>query len=532
MSKFSVEAKVGVFVILGILLLGYMSMKVGKFTFSRESGYDLSVEFDSATGLAVDVPVEIAGVEVGRVRSISLRDGKASVVLRIRPEVKIYGNAKAIIRTRGILGDKYIALNPGSPEEPPMKSGDRIAKTEPTSDMDTLMNSLQDVAADIKALSGSLGKVLGGEEGEASVRNIIQNLKEMIESLNQTVQKNRNNIDAIIANLTGFSETLKSASDVDPKDIQGIVKNLSNASAKMDEMMNGVNQIVAQINEGKGSLGKLIKEEEAIKNLNATLASLRDISEKINQGKGTIGKLINEDAAAKDLNATLASIKEISDKINRGEGSIGKLVHDEETVDKINSTLSGINDFLQKQDMFKTFIDYRGEYLFDSDDMKSYISLRIQPKEDKYYLLQVVDDPEGKKTTTRITRKIDGKFSEEERVEIEEDEFKFSAQIAKRYYDLTLRGGLFESTGGIGVDYHLFNDRLTLSLEAFDFGSDDNPHLKFIVNYSPLKHLYITSGYDRFISDEGKESFFLGAGIRFADEDIKTLISTVPFPKN
>ncbi|OGP62832.1 MAG: hypothetical protein A2V65_02305 [Deltaproteobacteria bacterium RBG_13_49_15] len=531
MSKFSVEAKVGIFVIIGIIMLGYMSMKVGKLSLTGESGYDVSVYFDSASGLAVDVPVEIAGVEVGRVRSISLKDGKALVVLRIKPDVKIYGDAKAVIRTKGILGDKYVVLNPGSPTEPPLKTGDLIAKAEPATDMDTLMNSLQGVASDIKALSGSLSNVLGGEEGEASVRSIIKNLKEMVESLNETVQKNQTNINEIIANLTDFSGTLKSVGDVDPDDIHRIITNLASASTKMDDLMNGVNRIVTQINEGKGSLGKLIKEEDAIRNLNATLASLREISDKINQGKGSIGKLVNEDAVAKDLNATLASVRDISEKINRGEGTIGKLVHDDETVDKINSALGGINDYLQKQETFRTFIDYRGEYLFDSDDVKSYISLRIQPKEDKYYLLQVVDDPEGRKTTTRITRNVNGELFEEEKVEIE-DEFKFSAQIAKRYYDLTLRGGLFESTGGIGVDYHLFNDRLTLSLEAFDFGSDDNPHLKFIVNYSPLKHLYITSGFDRFISDEGKESFFLGAGISFADEDIKTLISTVPFPRN
>ncbi|MCG2755013.1 MAG: hypothetical protein L6247_05550, partial [Desulfobacteraceae bacterium] len=218
----------------------------------------------------------------------------------------------------------------------------------------------------------------------------------------------------------------------------------------------------------------------------------------------------------------------ITDKINRGEGSIGKLINEDETVENINTSLVSINDYLQKQDDYKTYVDYRGEYLFDSDELKSYLSLRIQPKEDKYYLLQIVDDPSGKEEV-KDTKNADGTTTRT--VETDKDALKFSAQIAKRYYDIGLRGGLFESTGGVGLDYYLFNDCLTLSLEAFDFDPDRNAHLKFKADYRPFKHIYITSGFDDFISDEGKESFFIGAGISFADEDIKSLLSDIPIPK-
>ncbi len=85
MSNFSAEAKVGVFVIIGLVIFGYMSMKVGTLTFSREKGYDIEVLFDSATGLAKDVTVETAGVEIGRVKKIALHNGKALVVLRMNP---------------------------------------------------------------------------------------------------------------------------------------------------------------------------------------------------------------------------------------------------------------------------------------------------------------------------------------------------------------------------------------------------------------------------------------------------------------
>ena len=152
--------------------------------------------------------------------------------------------------------------------------------------------------------------------------------------------------------------------------------------------------------------------------------------------------------------------------------------------------------------------------------------MRIQPREDKYYLLQVVDDPGGKETITDTIRTIDGVTITEKKVELE-NELKFSAQIAKRFYDLTFRGGIIESTGGFALDYHLFSDKLALSFEAYDFSFDRNPHLTFRTFYTPFRHLYLTAGMDDFISDFGNESFFVGAGLSFSDEDIKTLITNV-----
>ncbi len=496
MSKMSVEAKVGFFVVIGIIILGYMSMRVGKVSFKRDSGYEVRVSFDSASGLVEDVPVEIAGVEVGRVSMISLENGRALVTLRINPDVRITKDVKAVIRSTGILGDKYVELIPGSPAAPLIKPGERIAHSISATDVDTLMNVLGEVAKDVKKLTNSLANALGGEKGEASLSLIVESTKEMVVTLNRTIQENNEDVAKIISNLSDFSERLKDIGDIKGDDIRDIVENMLRASEKIENLVAGINDITMKINTGKGSIGKLINEEETVKNLNQSLASLQKLTEKISNGEGSIGKLINED----------------------------------ETVENINSTLSNINDYMEKQDTFRTYLDYRGEYLCDNQEVKTYLTLRIQPREDKYYLLQVVDDPRGKDTVTDITRIQDGDISTEHIVETDRDGLKFSAQIAKRYYDLGLRGGIFESTGGIGVDYYLLKDRLTFSLEAFDFDSDRNAHLKFKADFTPVNHVYISTGFDDFISNDGNESFFIGGGINFSDEDIKTLISNIPIP--
>lgn len=530
MSNFSAEAKVGVFVVIGLIILGYMSMKVGNLSFSRQKGHDLEVVFDSATGLAENVGVEVAGVEIGRVKKIALMNGKALVVMRMNPDIVIRRDAQAIIRTRGILGDKYVEIIPGSQTAPPIKAGGRITRTAPVTDIDMLMNTLGEVAQDIKVLTNSLSNVIGTEKGEANLGAIIENLKEMITALNQTVRDNQEDVGRIVDNLTVFSSTLKDVGNQNKDDIGTIIKSAKSVLGTMESMVADLSEITEKINEGQGSIGKLINDDEAITDLNHTLASLREITDRIKNGQGTLGQLVAEDNTIQELNQTLASISDITGTINRGEGTIGKLVHEEETVEVLNTTLDNLNTYLEKQETYQTYLDYRGEFLTESESLKSYLSIRLQPREDKYYLLQIVDDPAGTETVTDTTTTTDGDTTEEHEEKTEYDTLKFSAQVAKRYYDLGLRGGFFESTGGLALDYYMLDDRLVFSLESFDFDIEENPHLKAKLDFSPFPHLYLTTGYDDFVSDEENESFFFGAGLNFTDNDIKTIISSVPLP--
>ncbi|MBW2109032.1 MAG: MCE family protein, partial [Deltaproteobacteria bacterium] len=460
-------------------------------------GYTLYGYFDSAEGLVKGVPVQVAGVDVGRVQDIALEGGKAKVTLELKPDVKIGEDVQAAIRTKGVLGDKYVELIPGAPDAPAMAPGGTIRRTISPANIDTLLQQLSGIGRDIQQLTRSFTGVLGGKEGQASLQLIVDNLKDLAQALNETVQKNRDNIDRTLDNFAVFSEDLRYISHTNKDALREILANFKEASGQLRQ----------------------------------AIVAISRIAEKIDRGEGTIGRLVNEDQTVEDINQTLVALKEIAQKINRGEGTIGKLVQEDETIDNLNTTLSSINDYLQKDELFQTYLDYRGEYLFDEDDVKSYLSLRIQPKEDKYYLLQVIDDPAGKESETVHITKQGGVTTTRTTTDIEKDKLKFSAQIAKRYYDLGLRGGLFESTGGVGADYYLFDDRLVLSLEAFDFDPDREPHLKFKADYTPFRYLYITGGFDDFISDEGKESAFVGLGLHFSDEDLKTLLSGAPLPR-
>jgi len=494
MFSVSSEAKVGLFVLAGLIILGYMSFQVGKQTFGLKRGYTLDVVFENAAGLDPDASVQIAGVEVGRVESISLKEGKALVRLRIIPGVKLEHDAIAAIKTHGILGEKYVELHPGTRGAALLEPGAQISRTERQTDIDRMLNQLSLIAEDVRGVTSSLNRVLAGKDGEEAITSILRNTRDLTRNLNDVIVSNEAALRAAIENTR--------------------------------QLTGNLNRVITQNDEKVGQVMDGLKA--ASKEMEKSFASLTEIADGVNRGEGTLGQLVKDKTTAEKLNKTLASLQEVTEKINEGRGSIGKLVNDDETVRNLNEGLTGLNRYVNKAEQFRTFLSYRGEFLFDKSDAKSYLDLRIQPKEDKFYILGVVSDPKGKRTTKDVSV---GGGPTTRTEEWDRDGLLFNAQIAKRYRDLVLRGGLIESTGGVGIDYLALNDKLKLSFEAFDFGEDRRAHLKAGAEYQIFKHLYLSAGWDDFISDRDNRSFYGGFSIRFEDDDLKYLLTTTPIPK-
>ena len=115
MKKYKIETIVGIFVFLGLLCIGYMTVKLGKVSFFGDEFYPIIAKFVSVTGLRDDNPVNILGIEVGRVERITMdqENQKAVVEMKIKKGIKIYDDAIASIKTEGLMGDQYISIDPG-----------------------------------------------------------------------------------------------------------------------------------------------------------------------------------------------------------------------------------------------------------------------------------------------------------------------------------------------------------------------------------------------------------------------------------
>jgi len=110
MEKTKLELVVGAFVLVGILCLAYLSIKLGKLEMVGGDVYEVQAQFNSASGLKPGTAVEIAGVEVGRIRGITLIEDRAKVILAVNSTVKLYTDTIASIKSRGIIGEKFLSL--------------------------------------------------------------------------------------------------------------------------------------------------------------------------------------------------------------------------------------------------------------------------------------------------------------------------------------------------------------------------------------------------------------------------------------
>ena len=139
MGNAKLEFIVGVFVLVGIVCLGYLSIKLGKLELIGGNVYEVVAQFNTASGLKSGSAVEIAGVEVGRVRAITLNEDRAAVTLAVDNRVKLYTDTIASIKTRGIIGEKFLALSPGGGGDP-LKPGDTIRDTASGLDLEELVS--------------------------------------------------------------------------------------------------------------------------------------------------------------------------------------------------------------------------------------------------------------------------------------------------------------------------------------------------------------------------------------------------------
>lgn len=139
MERSRVNIAVGVFVVVGIVALGYLSIQLGRVSFLGGAGYVVTADFPSVGGLKPGSTVEIAGVEIGRVETIGLADYQARVTLRINTGVKLQEDSIASIKTKGLIGEKYLRISPGGSERIIPPNG-KIREVEAPVDFEELLS--------------------------------------------------------------------------------------------------------------------------------------------------------------------------------------------------------------------------------------------------------------------------------------------------------------------------------------------------------------------------------------------------------
>lgn len=488
MRRFTLAAKVGAFTVV-MVVLGYLIYRFVNKTAGSEHGYTVFVRINDASGIAQHSQVRIAGIGVGTISSIRLEGGRARIDMRVRSDVPVYEDAAVIKASSSLLGEYYIAIAPGTEGKRRLEEGDEIKHVIEATTTDEIMRQVSSIAEKVDRVAGALAASIGTEQGQQNMQDTLKNLAEVTEALNQTVRENRESIRNILSQVEGI--TARGAPEVDR-----ILENVRVTTEQVRELVS------------KGEDGKPAQAGE-----------VREIVDKVNR-------------ASSNLENTLRNLEEVTGRMERGEGTLGRLSKDEKLINEVQGVVEDVSEFTGGLSRLQTIISLRSDFQFRAQTVKSFVELRLQPKEDKWYSFEIVNDPRGstriEDTTVQTTNPNDPAQYREIR-STTSNTFRFSLQFAQRAGPLVGRFGIKESTGGVGLDLVMLDDRLELVQDLFGFGEVVRPRWRVHLSYAFVKRLWLLGGVDDILSYDRRD-YFVGLNLRFNDEDIKKILPFAPSP--
>jgi phospholipid/cholesterol/gamma-HCH transport system substrate-binding protein len=317
----SVEVKVGALILVSLVILGGFILIMGGLSF--EKTYPLYVDFDNPGALQSGAAVRIAGVKVGSVTQLQFLGGKVDtktgrrVLVRTKLAVEervrdsIHDDADFYVTAQGVLGEQFLAIEPGSPDRPALASGAIVKGIDPPR-LDLFL---------AKAYELLDTTVSGIKNNRELLSDIATNTAGLLRGLNVLVTDNRERINRIVANV---EETTVEAKALTHDARVNYVDN-----PKIAHSIDNIEQLTTQIRTDSGPMLK--DAREALANVNRVSATVGDPTqqEKIKKALGQIIEL------AERANATAADAQAIVTHIKKGEGTIGGFVMDEEIYDDV-----------------------------------------------------------------------------------------------------------------------------------------------------------------------------------------------------
>lgn len=262
----NLETRVGLFILLGLGVLGGGIMKLSDI--SLKKSYTLYFVFDDVGNLRDKSRVKMSGVEVGKVSGIRIENGRAKVSARIHADIPVYADGGIKIRLSGLIGTQFLDLIPGTREAPRLKDGDTLMG-QPTRTLDQLIEKISEL------VEGKDGK--GGAASD--LKATLANLRSITDSLNSAIGKQRDELKDMVSNFHQFSKDLKGITS-DFHEVTSARKGDMDVSiARLKSILERVDEIVAKIQKGEGSIGKFVTDKEMGEEVKETMTHIKETAQ-------------------------------------------------------------------------------------------------------------------------------------------------------------------------------------------------------------------------------------------------------------
>ena len=469
------------FIILGGAGAGYVILSANGISAFNTNTYNVILQ--DASGLSTRSKVYLAGVSVGRVQGMQLNGTEARLKVVLLNDIQVHQDAMISRKSSSLLGTSVLSLDPGSNQLPLLPPGSLIKSAPPAGDLSSAMNLVEEIGGQVSMLI------------EEFRTNQLALLAISLETFNSIAQK------------------IDSQSEAQLDRISRILESAALISERTERLLRTNEMAISG----------------TVTDLSETVANIRAITGEISLGRGNFGQAIFDDSLYRSILST-------TEKADVAVEKLGTALDDISTLAKTtDGVMNDAGEVVKKAMGLGVQVDTNARYDLIAQTMRAGASIRIDPaSDDRWYRVGISSNPDGiASRTVKETTDAAGNVAIEDVTETSYT-VAVDAELARKIGIFTLRGGLLESTAGIGLDVQPLK-WLTLSGEVFKFQDGELPNLRSAVTIYPFfdpdsdkpwNWIYLRGGINDALS--GNRDFFVGGGLRFADREVKGLVGLLP----
>jgi phospholipid/cholesterol/gamma-HCH transport system substrate-binding protein len=270
------EFKVGLLVLTVGSLIAFMSMQVSDDPSYLGRSKKAWFLLPNAAGLIKNSAIKSAGIPIGVIKNIRLQDGQARIDITVKSDVNLTTSAAVEIKSSGILGDKYVEVYPGAPEDPPLPEGAQILNVRDSGSLDNLIGKVGEITDSLKSVSEALKESVSDDGTRKHILGrIVKNVEKLTGDLADMTGQNKEKINEIVDQVHNITGTLDEM--VNDQSDQGLQKSWKRALARIDSTLKNVDEIAGKINRGEGTIGKLVNDDTTVEEINTAVQGVNNL---------------------------------------------------------------------------------------------------------------------------------------------------------------------------------------------------------------------------------------------------------------
>lgn len=541
---------VGLAFLVAVFVLGVATLVVGDINIvgAADQVY-FYVRVPEVLGLKENDEVRVDGLPLGKVTEVSLADphngdlGGVYINCRIERPIELYKDSSIMVEGFALIGGAYVAVRRGSPDT-------GVTTTIARGKHDQKSTALRG-QVDLGFMK-EFSRILN--QNERNLSESLANIRDVTENLKVITDDFKQNKGAIPETFTKAGEDLRRNLDALREDLKVLITNADKTVTNVNSAVDGLKESINAINQGKGSLGKVIHDPQLYDNLNATAKEINEFVKEIRNSQGTLNAVLKDPKLKDDVTTAVSEIRGAAESINKvvkaiETGWIPKFVQDQEVPDKIKSGLEGLDKTLGRAGRSIAYLHGGYNSFPDSEVDIGRLNIVFWPSDDKFLLFGA--------TLISVAGSSD-KVTTEDNIFAKDDQDFFGLEVQLAYRipiakPFMIRAGMIEGKAGGAIDFDwsqwgVFTHPVKFTVEVRDTyksvrEEDIDENLSIPMIRAQLKTPIFPYGYgwfgnvlhslkfvvggSRLFAGEGEAEYYIGLSLEYEEEDIRTILGLV-----